>query len=190
MVVDGERVIGSRRIMRRLDELVAEPKLYPDEPRIEEADRWGDEVLQPIARRLTWWTLRRHPGAILSYAKDSRLPFPPFVTKALTRLIAPIEWSLNDVNDEAVRRDVQALPARLEKVDAWIDDGVLARKQPNAADLQIGSSIALLRTIDDLKPVFAGRPCERLARDQFPDFPGQIPADTLPGAWMPPRARA
>src|SRR5919112_1356905 len=44
---DGEKVHGSRAIMHRLDELSPEPRLYTDE-RVDEAERWGDEVLQPI----------------------------------------------------------------------------------------------------------------------------------------------
>jgi glutathione S-transferase len=77
LVVDGERVVGSREIMHRLDELVPEPRLYPAEPdaraRVEEIDRWAEQELQALARRLTWWVIRRHPAAMLSYAEDSRL---------------------------------------------------------------------------------------------------------------------
>lgn len=179
VVIDGERVVGSRQIMRRLDELVPEPRLYPEDPRVEDADRWGEETLQPVARRLAWWGLRRRPAAILSFAEDSRLPFPPFVTKALTPLVAPIEWSINDISDEAVRRDLDALSEHLAKADGFIADGVIGGERPNAADLQIGSSLALLHTNEDLWPLFADRPCERLARELFPDFPGRIPAGTF-----------
>jgi glutathione S-transferase len=189
LVIDGEKVIGSRRIMARLDELVPDPPLHPAESearaRVEEANRWGDEVLQALARRLTWWALRRSPGAMLSYAEDSRLPFPGFVTRALTPAICQIEWKVNDVSDESTRRDLQALSQHLDQVDAWIADGRLGTKQPNAADLQIGSSIALLRTKQDLRSMIAGRPAEQLALTQFPRFPGEVPASTFPGEWLP-----
>src|SRR5437588_4129788 len=102
--LNGERVVGSRRIMHRLDELVPEPRLYPHDPdsraRVEEADRWGDEVLQALARRLVWWGIRRAPASILSFAQDSTLPFPPFVTRALAPAITPVEWRINDVSDD------------------------------------------------------------------------------------------
>ncbi len=56
--IDGEKVQGSRPIIRRLDELVPEPPLFPSDPaaraRVEEAERWGDEVFQPVARELIW----------------------------------------------------------------------------------------------------------------------------------------
>ncbi len=52
--LDGERLVGSRAIMRRLDELEPEPPLLPppgdpDYARVLEAERWGDEVLQSVA---------------------------------------------------------------------------------------------------------------------------------------------
>jgi glutathione S-transferase len=55
----GERLAGSRAIMRRLDELAPDPALYPaagGEARklVERAEEWGDEVLQPRVRRLAW----------------------------------------------------------------------------------------------------------------------------------------
>jgi len=52
--LDGEKVSGSRAIMRRLEQLAPEPSLFPADPaaraRVEEAERWGDEVFQPVAR--------------------------------------------------------------------------------------------------------------------------------------------
>jgi glutathione S-transferase len=186
LVIDGEKVIGSRRIMVRLDELVPDPSLQAADPRVEEANRWGDEVLQALARRLTWWTLRNRPSAALSYGKDSRLPFPDFVTRALMPGISRIEWKINDVSDESTQRDLQALPGHLDRVDAWIAEGLLGAEQPSAADLQIGSSIALLRTKQDIHPLISGRPAERLATSQFADFPGEVPAGTFPGWWLTP----
>jgi glutathione S-transferase len=194
LTVDDERIIGSRAIMRRLDGLVTEPRLYPVDAqaraRVEEADRWGEEVFQALARRLTWWALRARPAAILSYAEDSNLPFPGFVTRALTPMIVPIEWRINDVNDETVRSDLGALPGHLDRIDGWIADGLLGGAPPNAADLQIGSSLALLRTKEDVRRAIAGRPCETLAEKWFSDFPGNVPAGTFPADWLPAPAQA
>ena len=54
--VDGRKVQGSRPIARFLDEIAPEPPLFPREPgrarRVEEAERWGEQVLQPVPRRL------------------------------------------------------------------------------------------------------------------------------------------
>src|SRR5215207_9497136 len=50
--LDGEKISGSRAILRRLEELRPEPALYPADPearaKVEEAERWGDEVFQSI----------------------------------------------------------------------------------------------------------------------------------------------
>src|SRR5689334_10543341 len=57
--VDGRRIQGSRSIARALDGLRPEPPLFPAEPeqrqRVEEAERWGDEELQDVPRRIFRW---------------------------------------------------------------------------------------------------------------------------------------
>jgi glutathione S-transferase len=188
--LDGEKVIGSRRIMARLDELVEEPRLYPADgdarARVEEIDVWGEEVLQALARRLIWWALRKPPASSDSYGEDSHLPIPAFVTRGLLPSIVRIEWRINDVSDASTQRDLAALPGHLDRIDRWIADGLLGGAAPNAADLQIGASIALLRTMADLRPALDGRPVERLARNEFASFPGEIPPVTFPAASMQP----
>ncbi|MGH2942119.1 MAG: glutathione S-transferase family protein, partial [Solirubrobacteraceae bacterium] len=77
----GEKILGSRAILRRLDELVADPPLLPADgdarAAVLDAERWGDEVLQPVARRLVWTALKHRPDAIPSYQEASRLPRLP-----------------------------------------------------------------------------------------------------------------
>jgi glutathione S-transferase len=184
----GEKISGSRPILRRLDELVADPPLLPADADARaaalEAERWGDEVLQPAARRLVWAALKRRPDAIPSYQQASQLPQPP---RPLVRLVAPaiiaIERAMNRASDEAVSADLRALPEQLDRIDGWILDGVLGgAKQPNAADLQIAASLRLLSTIGDVRPLLDRRPCEALATALFADFPGEIPAGVLPAA--------
>jgi glutathione S-transferase len=57
--IDGRRVQGSRQISSALDDLVPEPPLFPPDPdrrrAVEAAERWGDETLQPVPRRLFRW---------------------------------------------------------------------------------------------------------------------------------------
>jgi glutathione S-transferase len=184
----GEKITGSRAILRRLDELVADPPLLPAGADARaatlEAERWGDEVLQPAARRIVWAALKQRPDAIPSYQRASQLPQLP---GPLVRLAAPaiiaIVSRLNHVSDEAVQADLRALPGQLDQIDAWILDGVLGgAKEPNAADLQIAASLRLLSTVGDLRPLLDRRPCEALATALFEDFPGDIPAGALPGA--------
>jgi glutathione S-transferase len=187
--IEGEKVIGSRAIMHRLDELRADPPLYPDESKartaVEEADRWGEEVLQALARRLSWWTLRKEPRAITTYGEDSELPLPDFAAVAMAPLITRIEWRINDVSDEAVRRDLADLSGHLDRLDAWVEDGTIGVETANAADLQIGASLALLGTMEDVRPLLANRRCVASAQRWFSDFPGRVAAGTFPPEWLP-----
>ena len=54
--IDGVRVKRNRRIARHLDEIQPDPPLFPADPArraaVEEAERWGDEELQMVARRI------------------------------------------------------------------------------------------------------------------------------------------
>ena len=178
---DGEKVSGSVAIMRHLERLRPDPPLYPADRRdaIERAETWGDEVLQGVARRITWWALRKRPDAMASYLRDAKLPVPKPLVAPVGRLVAPVEWRMNGITDEAVQADLAALPGHLQQVVRLIEDGVLGGEQPNAADLQIGSSLALLRTVGDLKPLIDGSPAGTLASRWFADYPGSIPPGTL-----------
>lgn len=185
----GERVQGSRAILRRLDELVPDPPLLPSAPgdraAVLAAEEWGDDVLQPLARRIAWGALKRAPGAIPSFQESSKLPRLP---RPLVRLLAPgaiaIERQVNHAGDRQVAADLRALPGHLDRIDGWIAAGVLGGARPNAADLQIGASVRLLTTVVDLDGLLAGRPADLLARRLFADFPGHVPAGALPAAWI------
>ncbi len=87
---NGERIVGSRAIVHRLDALVPEPPLLPTDEaaraRVVEAEEWGDRVLQPIPRRLFWVGIQQRTDAISSYAEGSKLPLPA----PLQRLVAPL----------------------------------------------------------------------------------------------------
>ncbi len=180
----GEKVQGSRAIMRRLDELVPGPPLVPSEEaartQVLGAELWGDEVLQPLARRIVWAALRHAPAGIPSYQEASQLPrLPRPVVKLVAPAIIRLEIAMHGASDAAVRTDLQALPGHLDMVDDWIASGVLGGAAANAADLQIGSSLRFLLTVRDLQPLIAGRPSEALARRHFPDYPGDVPAGAL-----------
>lgn len=185
----GEKLQGSRAILRRLDELVPSPPLRPAEGAaradVERAERWGDEVLQAIARRVTWAALKRAPEAMPSYAEGAKLPVPLRLAALSATPVALAETKINRASDANVRADLINLPHHLDRVDGWLDEGILGGDPPNAADLQIASSLRLLLTVADVAPLIEGRPAGRLATAQFPLFPGHVPAGTLPRAWLP-----
>jgi glutathione S-transferase len=183
---NGEKVVGSRAIVHRLDQLVPEPPLLPADPaqraRVAEAERWGDDVLQSVPRRLAWTGMCARPDAIAGYAEGSRLPFPRFVQRLSAPPIARVARWRNGGGEEQARKDLAALPGQLDQVDAWIAEGVLGGAQPNAADLQIAPSIRLLATMEDVKPLLEGRPCLELAMRLFPTYGGRLPQGALSAA--------
>lgn len=181
----GEKVVGSRAIVHRLDQLVPEPPLLPEDPalraKVLEAERWGDEVLQPVPRRLAWTGMCARPDAIAGYAEGSRLPLPRFVQRLSAPRIARVARWRNRGGEAQARKDLAALPAQFDRVDAWIAEGVLGNAEPNAADLQLAPSIRLLATMEDVRPLLEGRPCLDLAMRLFPSYAGRLPAGALPG---------
>ncbi len=188
--IDGERLAGSRTIMRRLDALAPEPPLLPplsdavSRARVLEAERWGDEVLQSVPRRLLDAAWLRDAKCMESYAGDAKLPLPRALLRPALPLTAKLMARQNHAEDDIVRADLAALRAQLDHIDAWIADGVLGGDQPNAADLQIGSSIRLLLTIADVRPTVEGHEATRLTR-WFEPQAGEVPAGTLPAEWLP-----
>ncbi len=182
--IDGETVSGSRAIMHRLDELAPEPPLYPQDTdaraSVEGADRWGEETFQPIARELIWAGAIRRPDALVSYGANSRLPVPGAVLRLSAPLIARAERRLNRTDEELATRRLAELPAHLDRIDAWLADGTLhGAEQPTAADLQIFSTVRLLATMGDVRPLLEGRPSERAARQLWPQLAGELPAGAI-----------
>jgi len=182
-----EKISGSRAIMRRLERLAPEPHLFPADPdelrRVEEAERWGDEVFQPIARELIWDAFKHTPDAMVSYTEGSKIPLPEGAVKLSAPVLARLGCALNSTNDDVARTDLGALPDQLDKIDAWIADGTIGDPEhPNAADLQIASTLRLMMTLDDVRPTIDSRPSGGLAMGLFPGIAGTMPAGSLPAA--------
>jgi glutathione S-transferase len=185
--LDGERLQGTATIAWALDALIPEPPLWPHDPgeraAVVQAERWGDLVLQPEARRITWAALKRDHSTLDTVLVDAHLGVP---TNVALLGAAPVVWAasrVNRVSRKSTAQDLAALRARLDKVDALIADGVLDGAELNTADYQVATSVRLLLTLDDLKPVIESRPAGRHALRVVPEFPGRIPA-VFPDEWM------
>jgi glutathione S-transferase len=187
--IDGRRLQRTRVISQALDELRPDPPLFPREPErratVEEAERWGDEVFQPVPRRLVWWALRRDRSGIGSFLADARLGIPTGLAARTALPIILAAARLNGSTDAAVREDLAALPGMLDRVDGWIDEGVLGGEERSAADFQIATTVRLLMCFDDLRPEIERRPAGDLAMRIVPSFPGRV-GPVLPAAWLEP----
>jgi len=187
-VVDGEKILGSLAIIRALERMAPEPPLLPSDEKerksVELAEEWGDEVLQPLVRRVIWAALRRAPGAIPSYSEGSKLQVPAPLARLGAPLIARAEQRINHASDLNVRADLAHLDNHFARIDRWIGYDVIGGERPNAADLQIGAGLRLLLTIEDVASAVGSRPASQLAFKWFPKYPGRVPAGTLPAAWL------
>jgi glutathione S-transferase len=185
--LDGDKVQGSREIARELDRRQPEPPLFPAEPQmraaVEEAERWGNDVLQPPMRQILWWTIKRDKEPLRSYSEGAKLGLPISLAMKTAAPIVALSARFNEADDEHVRRGLAEMPAMLDKGDAYLAAGVLGGEQLNAADFQIAPSLGLAMTLDDLRPAIENRPAGALAKRVVPNYPGKTPP-ILPPAWL------
>jgi glutathione S-transferase len=184
--LNGNRVQGSRKIARELERVQPEPALFPADPeqraKVEEAEAWGDE-LQQKPRRFTWWAFKRDRAPMATYAEGTRLGIPLGLAVKTGGPTVALSARFTGATDENVSADLASLRADLDRIDAWIGDGVIGGPETNAADFQLAPSVRLLMTFDDLRPFIESRPCGELAKRIVPDFPGETPP-VFPAEWL------
>ena len=187
--LDGDKVQGSRPIARELERLRPEPPLFPADPEkraaVEEAERFGDEELQHPVRQLLWWSIKRNREPLRGYSEGAKIGMPIGLAMKTAAPIVALSARFNEADDENARKAVAALPAMLDRIDDWIEAGVLGGAQFNAADFQIAPSLGLAMTLDDLRPAIENRPAGALAKRIVPNYPGQMPP-VLPPEWLAP----
>jgi glutathione S-transferase len=164
--IDGTCVKRNRAIARHLDEIQPDPPLFPADPArraaVEEAERWGDEELQMVARRIGL--------AGIDDADDGRLGALLYRNATVRRAaVSFIRHLVFKAGDEEAKRLRARLPAMLDRVDAWIADGTLNGEQLYAADYVIAPSLALLCYVPDLQPELSSRPLIKLVDRLLPD---------------------
>jgi glutathione S-transferase len=195
----GHRVQGSLAIARELDRLAPAAGLFGHDParrrRIEAAERFGHDELQPLARRVFRWA-GAHDNAIRTWmARDVvGTPMPRAMGYAFKPLMMVFGGIVSKASDAQVRADLGRLPELLSRTDALLREGTIGGSAPNAADLQILTSIRLLLAHEDLRPAIAARPCGLASLRLIPDYPRSgvdalppVPA-ALPPAWLVQRA--
>jgi glutathione S-transferase len=194
--VGGRRVQGTRSIARALDELWPDPPLFPVDPgrreAIEKAERFGEHELQHAARRLFYCAGRRDPENFRSVVLSGETKLGragKLVVRAGARGILWAATQGHGATDEVCRQAIADLPGMLDRIDAWIEDGLLGGEVLTAADFQVGTNLRLLLLFEDLTPWIEGRPAAGLARRVAPVYPGRVRA-VFPPEWLVPLSRA
>lgn len=185
--LEGRKIQTTRALARQLDDIVPDPPLFPADPdrraAVEAAEKWGDEQLQPIPRRLSWAALKRDSSGLRSFMEGPLLGIPPGIAAKTAGPLVHGSAKLNKATDDNVRVDLISLPGILDQVDDLIANGVIGGDQPNAADFQIFTSVRLLMCFDDLRADLDGRPAATQAQRLVPHYPGRIPP-VFPAEWL------
>jgi glutathione S-transferase len=183
LLIDDRPVHGSRPILAELEQMAPDPALFPEPiaDRVREAERWGDDELQDLGRRLPWGALYFRPEAMGTYVGAG--PLDPAATDGVISMI-PTWWEYHRITAARLAEDLVGLPAKIDQVDAFAAEGIVDGEGPTAADLQIGATLRVLLTVGDLRPLIEGRPAERVAMRWFPDYAGDIPAGAYPAGWV------
>jgi glutathione S-transferase len=168
-----ERLQPNHTIARRLDELRPEPPLFPADPderaEVEEAERFGDDEFQMLARRLTLAGVLHEPD--LMYLRGGDGPMGPLlfhnerVRWHACRGLARFAFKITPESEAEMRA---RLPVMLDRVDAWIGSGVLNGETLNAGDYMNATNVALLWYRRDLAPEIEDRAAGALMRRVLP----------------------
>jgi glutathione S-transferase len=196
LVIDGRRVQGTLAIARELDRIAPDVGLFPRDPErrreVEAAERLGHDELQPIARRVFRWAGARD-NAVRAWMAQYVVgtPAPRLAGYLFKPAMVFFSRVVSKADAARVREDLGRLPSLLDRVDALLEDGTIGGESPNAADLQILTSVRLLMAHEDLRPAIAPRPCGAAALALIPEYPRArpdalppVPA-SLPVQWLP-----
>jgi glutathione S-transferase len=173
LAVNGQRVSTNRQIARFLDDRHPEPSLFPADPgqrrAVEEAERWANDTLQMAARRITLAWAARNPSAMSRVTADGRMGYLLYRHTLTRRLIIPLIGRLVFAVDREDADLLADLPPMLDRIDAWIADGVLGGERLNTADFMVAPSLALILYRPDALPLLEGRPALELVDRLLPE---------------------
>ncbi|HEV2874164.1 MAG TPA: glutathione S-transferase N-terminal domain-containing protein [Thermoleophilaceae bacterium] len=166
---DGSRAQGTRPLARALDAIRPEPRLVPDDPRVEDAERWGDDVLQQWARRMVVEAGVRDPDLLHEHGGAGRLG--PLLTKGerTRRQMSRAVKLAFRMTPEQLRDDQVRVDELLDHVDELIAASVLNGERLNCADLQIATSLALVDYRLDVRENLRRRPAGELMERVLPE---------------------
>jgi glutathione S-transferase len=169
-----QRIQTNTEIIRFLDGIKPDPPLYPAEDelreRVERARAWGDEPLQMAARRIVLAGGLHGANALYGDGAHGRLGAllseNGLMRTAVSNIAARVTFRASGDHEA---EQLSTLPGMLDRIDAWIAEGVLNAAEPNAADFTIAPSLALLSYRLDLRPQIEARPCYALMERFVPE---------------------
>ncbi len=172
--VEDRWISTNHEIARFLDRLQPDPPLFPADPdrraAVEEAERWGDDVFQMAARRVVLGASLHGLDGLVDRANDGRLG-PLLFKHAPLRLIGARVFARTtfSVSERAEQQLIAELPGMLDRIDGWIDAGVLNGDELNAADFMLAPGLALLSYRPDLRAQLEHRPLTALIDRLLPE---------------------
>jgi glutathione S-transferase len=174
LAANGHRISTNHGIARFLEEHHPEPALFPADPErrvaVEEAERWANGPLQMAARRIPGVAVARDPAAFSQASGDGRMGYLLYRREIARRLIVPrILRGIFAATPAAEAQLLEELSAMLDRIDAWIGEGVLGGSELNAADFMVAPSLALILYRPDVRPMFEGRPALELVDRLLPE---------------------
>ncbi len=143
----------------------------PDDPRVADAELWGDEVLQQWARRMVVEAGTRDPDALHARGNEGRLGYLLTPSERRRRHIARGVKLAFRMTAAQWRDDQARVGEMLDRVDRLIAEGVLNGERLNCADFQIATSLALVDYRLDVREQLRRRPAGRLMDRVLPDLP-------------------
>jgi glutathione S-transferase len=169
--LDGFKVQGNRNIARFLEEIEPDPPLFPAHrvTAVEEAERFADEVLQTLARRLVLSAGRRDLGLLAEHGDSGGLGAILAPGRRRRRAVMSMAARHFGISARTEALDLAVLPRVLDRVDAMISSGVLNGPELNAADFQTAPSLSLLAYRLDARDAVRRRPSWRLAERLVPE---------------------
>lgn len=168
------RVMTNHDIARFLDELQPEPPLVPADPEhrraVESAEHWADEVFQMVARRLVVAAAVVPGRHLLNHGDDGRLGPLLYRSRILRRVVAHVIARIAfRVNPDTELAMLAELPGMLDRIDGWIEEGVLNGEELNVADFMIAPSLAVLTYRADVAEEIERRPARELLDRLLPE---------------------
>jgi glutathione S-transferase len=184
---DGRKVQGTRQISRFLDELTPGDRLVSSDA-VAEAERWDDEQLQPVLRRLLFWALLHLPGKERTRIsrrslEGYRIGMPIGIASRTGLPLIKMAAGYTESTDENARAALAGLPEKIDRVDALLAEGSDRRRAVERGRLRgrvHGSGAPRVRGPEAVrrKPT-RGRACAARASPPRPRRAESLPAGVV-----------